>query len=403
MNKPPSPMRVLLISHTCQSRREGQPKAAQLSRLPGVELRVLVPDRWHEYGNWRRAQPPLEGEYEYQVGAVRWPWSGPAQWYLHWYPDLARTLREFQPDIVDLWEEPWGLVSAHAAWLCRRLLPQAKIIAETEQNIAKTLPPPFETFRSYTLRRADFVIGRSREAVENTRAKGYAGPAAAVPNAVDADLFRPLDRAECRRALGLSGFVAGYIGRIVEEKGLAEMVDALALCPPDVTLLFLGSGAYQPVLEQRVREAGLADRVRFLAARPLEELPQVMNALDTLVLPSRTTPRWKEQFGRVIIEAHACETPVVGSDSGAIPDVIGKAGLVFPEGDPQALAAALSALRADPRLAREMGRIGRRQVEECYTWTRVAERMRDIYRGVLDAGSAERSRQDGLGWSSGSS
>jgi len=378
-------MRVLLISHTCQSRREGQPKAAQLGRLPGVELRVLVPDRWWEYGRWREPQQPLEGGYDFQVGRARWPWSGPAQWYLLWYPDLARTLREFQPDIIDLWEEPWGLVSAHTAWLCRRLLPQAKIISETEQNIAKTLPPPFETFRAYTLRRADFVIGRSEEAVENTRTKGYRGPAAVVPNAVDTDLFRPLNRDECRRALGLSGFVAGYIGRIVEEKGLAEMVDALALCPPDVSLLFLGRGAYQPELERRVEEAGLTDRVRFLPARPLEELPQVMNALDTLVLPSRTTPRWKEQFGRVIIEAQACETPVTGSDSGAIPEVIGEAGLVFRERDPQALAAALTALRADPPRAREMGRIGRRQAEERYTWGRVAERMREIYGKVLAA------------------
>ena len=378
-------MRVLLISHTCQSRREGQPKAAQLSRLPGVELRVLVPDRWREYGQWREPQQPVEGDYEFQVGRVRWPWSGPAQWYLLWYPELARTLREFQPDVIDIWEEPWSLVSAQTVWLCRRLLPQAKIIIETEQNIAKTLPPPFESFRSYTLRHADFVVGRSQEAVENTRAKGYEKPAAAVPNAVDADLFRPLDRDECRRALGLSGFVVGYIGRLVEEKGLTEVVDALALCPPDVNLLFLGSGAHQPALEQRVAEAGLADRVRFLPARPLEELPQVMNALDTLVLPSRTTPRWKEQFGRVIIEAQACERPVVGSASGAIPEVIGGAGLVFPERDAKALADALLELRADPERAREMGRIGRRQVEEHYTWARVAERMREIYCSVLTA------------------
>lgn len=378
-------MRVLLISHTCQSRREGQPKAAQLGRLPGVELRVLVPDRWREYGVWRGPEQPLEGGYEFQAGRVLWPWSGPAQWYLLWYPDLARTLREFQPDIIDLWEEPWGLVSAHTAWLCRRLLPQAKIISETEQNVAKTLPPPFETFRSYTLRHADFVVGRSREAVENTRAKGYEGPAAAVPNAVDTELFRPLDRAECRRALGLSGFVAGYIGRIVEEKGLAEMVDALALCPPDVSLLFLGSGVYQPSLERQVAETGLGGRVRFLPPRAMEGLPQVMNALDALVLPSRTTPRWKEQFGRVIIEAQACETPVVGSDSGAIPEVIGEAGLVFPERDARALAAALVALRDDPRRAAEMGRIGRRRVEENYAWARVAERMREIYCDVLAA------------------
>ena len=231
-------MRVLLISHTCQSRREGQPKAAFLSRLPGVELCVFVPDRWFEYNQWREAQTPLESSYEFEIGQVRWPWAGPAQWYLHWYPELAKTIKEFQPDIIDLWEEPWGLVSAHAVWLRNHLVPHAKLISETEQNIAKTLPPPFEWFRAYTLKNADFVVGRSTEAIENIRAKGYAGPAASVPNAVDANLFRPLDRAECRRALGFNGFVAGYVGRLVEEKGLADLVTALPHCPPELNLVF---------------------------------------------------------------------------------------------------------------------------------------------------------------------
>ena len=381
-------MRVLLISHTCQSRREGQPKAAELGRMPGMELRVLVPDRWREYRAWRRAESPLDSGYEYQVGQVRWPWSGPAQWYLHWYPTLAQTLKEFQPDIIDLWEEPWGLVSAQAVWLRDRLVPHAKIISETEQNIAKRLPPPFEGFRSYTLRRADFVVGRSAEAIDNLRQKGYRGPAQAVPNAVDAELFRPLDRAECRRALGFSGFVAGYVGRLVEEKGLADMVAALPHCPPEVNLVFAGSGPFESALRQQAESLGVAGRVKFLPARPQGELPQVMNALDALVLPSRTTPRWKEQFGRVIIEAQACETPVIGSDSGAIPDVMGDAGLVFPEGDPKALAAAIAALHFDPAAAGERGRLGRRQVEQHYTWARVAAQMWDIYQKVLPDGKA---------------
>ena len=351
--------------------------------MPGMELRVLVPDRWREYKAWRRAQVPQDAAYEYEVGQVRWPWFGPAQWYLHWYPALAQTLKEFQPDIIDLWEEPWGLVSAHTAWLRSRLAPHAKIISETEQNIAKKLPPPFESFRTYTLSHADFVVGRSAEAIENIRAKGYAGPAAAVPNAVDTALFRPLDRWECRRALGLSGFVAGYVGRLVEEKGLADMVAALPFCPPEVNLVFAGSGPLLPALQRQTDALGMANRVKFLPARPQDELPQVMNALDALVLPSRTTPRWKEQFGRVIIEAQACGIPVVGSNSGAIPGVVGHGGVIFPEGDAQALASAFSKLHSDPQGAQVMGRIGRCQVEENYTWTRVAEQMWEIYQQTL--------------------
>lgn len=375
-------MRVLLISHTCQSATEGQPRAEQLGRLPGIELQVLAPDRWLHYGRWRFCEVPARGSFRLHTEKVCWPWAGPAQCYLHWYPALGRMLRDFRPDIIDLWEEPWGLVSAQACHLRKRLLPTAKVVSETEQNIDKRLPPPFESFRSYTLGQADFVIGRSREAVEIVRGKGYAGPAAVIPNAVDTNLFRPLPREGCRAELAVSGFLVGYIGRLVEEKGLTDLVEALVHCPESVSLLIVGDGPLRPLLEQRVRELRLESRVRLIPGRPLQELPNVMNALDVLALPSRTTARWKEQFGRVIIEAHACGVPVLGSDSGAIPEVVGAGGVIVPEQNPGALARALRELQGDPARARALGEAGRRQVLAGCTWEQVAQRMRSIYLGL---------------------
>ncbi len=198
----------LLISPTCQSATAGQPKAAELARL-GIDLCVLVPHRWCEYGTWRGPDVPTEPPYCFVAGRVMWPWIGPAQWYLHWYPGLARLLQDFRPDIIDLWEEPWGLVSAHACWLRNRLLPECKIVSETEQNIDKRLPPPFESLRKYTLRNADFVIGRNRESVEIVGRRGTMdrqrwferGGHRHVPAA---------GPGRVRRMLGFSGFVAGY-------------------------------------------------------------------------------------------------------------------------------------------------------------------------------------------------
>ncbi len=378
-------MKVLLITHACQMRAEGQQRAQRLGNLRGVDLRVLVPDRWREYGVWRAPQPPVDPSYAFEVGAVRWPWVGPAQWYLHHYPNLAKTLRAFRPDVIDLWEEPWGLVSVQACWLRNRLLPNAKIVTETEANINRHHPFPFTTFRRYTLRNADYAVTRQTEGIEVLRAHGYRGPARFVGNGVDAELFRPLDRAACRRALGLTGFVVGYVGRIIEPKGLMDAVEALASLPPDVTLVCVGQGIFQPALERRAAELGLGERVRFLPPRAMAELPEVMNAVDALLLVSRTTRTWKEQFGRVIIEAHACSTPVIGSDSGSIPEVVGAGGVIVPEGNPAELVDAIRGLRADPALTAELGRRGRAQVERSYTWQRLAEQMRDIYLGLLES------------------
>ena len=377
-------MRVLLISHTSQSDTEGQPKSHCLAALPGIELCTLVPDRWKHYGHWRSPTVPQQLRFRFEVGKVALPWVGPAQNYFHWYPHLRQLLLDFKPDVIDLWEEPWGLVSAHACRLRNQLMPQVKIISETEQNINKKLPPPFEWLRKYTLRNADFAVARSGEAMNVLREKGYHGPARVVPNGVDADLFHTMDRAQCRAALQLgTGFVVAYLGRLVEEKGLLDLVDAVAKCPADVTLLLVGSGPLESAIRSRAAEKNMSDRLRILPAKPLAELPQVMNAIDAMVLPSRTTARWKEQFGRVLIEAGVCGTAVIGSDSGAIPDVVGDGGLVFPEGNIDSLVGAIMQLRQNPDLKNRLGQNGRQNALGKCTWQQVAKQMFEIYAEVV--------------------
>ena len=382
-------MKVLLISHTCQSATEGQPRAQHLGRIKNLELRVVIPNRWKHYGGWRLADEAQSASFQADVQSVRCPWLGPAQFYLHWYPGLSDVLMEFQPDIIDLWEEPWALVSFQACRLRNRLLPQSKIVSETEQNIFKNLPPPFEQFRSYVLRNADFVIGRSSEALDVIRRKGYRGPAETVPNGVDPAIFQPLDRQRCRRELGISGFLVGYVGRLIPEKGLLDLVDAVSKCHSDVHAIFVGEGPLKGELLAMADNPNLRNRIHVLPGRPLRELSSLMNALDVLALPSRTTRRWKEQFGRVIIEAHACGVPVIGTSSGAIPETVGKGGLIVPENSPSELAGAIMKLFDDPALRAAQGTAGRTTVTEHCTWQRIAERMHAIYLSALSTEPAQ--------------
>ena len=368
-------MKVLLLSHTCMSRTAGQPKVHCLAAFPDLDLTVLVPDRMRTYGQWQAAEPPEEPEFRYVVGRTRWR-NVLNQWYLqHYTGALPRLLRETRPDIVDIWEEPWGLACAQAVRLTRRLCPQAKIIVETEQNIFKRLPPPFRQFQDYSLRRTDFVVARSQEALAVARRKGYPGPGEVVPNAVDCALFRP-------RPVPHDGFVIGYVGRLVREKGLADLVSALPLLPTCARLVLVGDGPFRAELEELARLSNVESRVHFTGSVLLTDLPAHMDAMDTLVLPSHTTATWKEQFGRVLIEAGACGLPVVGSDSGAIPEVIGGAGLTFPEGDAAALADRLRTLLEHPERRAEYGRVGQERARTLYSWQQVAGRMRGIYHAL---------------------
>lgn len=381
-------MKVLLVSHTCISRTAGQPKAHCLAAYPDIDLTVLVPDRMKTYGQWQDAELPEQAAFRFAVGRTRWR-SVRGLWYLQHYAGTLPGLLADQPDIVDIWEEPWSLACAQTIFLAKRLCPRAKIIVETEQNIFKRLPPPFQGFQDYSLRSADFAVARSREAERIAHQKGFAGPSAVVPNAVDCALFQPLPpagKAALRAELGFGSpddFVIGYAGRLVPEKGLAEMVQALALLPASARLAFIGDGPGRPELEALLHRHGLEARVRFTGSLPLTALPNAMNALDCLVLPSRTTATWKEQFGRVLIEAGACALPVIGSDSGAIPDVIGPAGLTFPEGNPAALAACLATLMDSPQQCTAYGEIGQTRARDFFSWQQVAARMHEIYQTLL--------------------
>lgn len=382
MHHPARRLRVLIISHTSQSRTAGQARSVPLLDHTDIECRLLVPHRWKNNGVWETPEPAADRRLGLQVGRVVWPWTGPGQWYLHWYRDLGRILRDFRPDVIHLWEEPWGLVSVQAAWLRNRHLPGTRLIVETEQNINKRLPPPFEQFRTIALRNADLLVARSQEAVNVARAKGYMGPASVVPYGVDTNIFRPMKEVEARGALGLTGFVVGYVGRFVEEKGLEDLIDALQRLPSHINLVLIGAGPLRASLVERAKALGIFERVRFFPSQAPSDLATLMSGLDALALMSRTTARWKEQFGRVIIEAQACGIPVIGSDSGAIPEVVGEGGIIVPERSPERLASAILALEQNPVLRSNLGRAGCDQVNAKYTWQHVSDTLLSQYRSV---------------------
>jgi glycosyltransferase involved in cell wall biosynthesis len=134
-----------------------------------------------------------------------------------------------------------------------------------------------------------------------------------------------------------------------------------------------------------VVQRGLTGRVVFTGPQPSTAMPRIMRGLDVLVGPSLTTARWKEQFGRMLVEAMACGVAVIGSDSGEIPNVIGEAGLVVSEGDAGALRAALSRLRDDPGERRRLGALGRARVLELFTQGAIARRTFYVYQQMLAA------------------
>ncbi|MEM8861477.1 MAG: glycosyltransferase, partial [Chloroflexota bacterium] len=134
-------------------------------------------------------------------------------------------------------------------------------------------------------------------------------------------------------------------------------------------------------LKTQAQTLGIAERVKFVGRKTSAEMPAFLQSLDALILPSRTLPTWKEQFGRILVEAMACGVPVIGSDSGEIPHVIGEAGAVFREDNAADLAQKLEQiLDADQS---KLARVGRERVLEHFTQHKIAAETIKVYEQLV--------------------
>ena len=363
-------MRVLMVSKACIVGIY-QRKLEEIAGHENVQLQVVVPPYWRDERGVTRLERMHVRGYELAVE----PMALNGSFHTHFYPFLGRRIRDFQPDIVHIDEEPYNLATFLALRQARRA--GSRALWFTWQNLMRRYPPPFSLFERYCMQRADAAIAGNQTAARVWRQKGYTGPLDIIPQfGVDPQLFEPAPSRGVRPK-----FVVGYAGRLVEEKGVDILLQAVSEL--DVKVEILGSGPLREHLSRQAERLGMSSRVEFRDPIPSGQMNTFYQGLDTLVLPSRSRPNWVEQFGRVLIEAMACGVPVVGSDCGEIPHVIGDAGVVFPEGDVEILRSSLHNLMMDVALRDSLRRRARARVLEQYTQAQVAERTVAVYRRML--------------------
>ncbi len=388
-------MKVLLLSKACVVGAY-QRKLEEIARHPDVQLTVVVPPEWRdERGTLRLERTYLDG-YDLRVEPIAFN----GHFHLHYYPGLGRLMRTVQPDVVHIEEEPYNLATFLAMRQARRI--GARTVVFSWQNLNRRYPPPFSLIEAYVLRHTDILLVGNSEGQAVWRAKGYRGSIEIIPQfGVDPDIFTPLNRPvrqskpsvllrRSARRPSRGEMVIGYIGRLVPEKGVDVLLEAVYQLRGPWELRILGSGPDEERLVKMAQWLGIAPRVTFDRPIPSMQLPHYYSGLDVLVLPSRTQANWKEQFGRVLIEAMACQVVVVGARSGAIPEVIGDAGLTFKEGDPLDLRVQLQKLLDDTLLREELASRGRQRVLEHFTQASIAARTVAVYRRLISPGQEER-------------
>lgn len=329
----------------------------------GWDVQLVVPASWrHEYKRSRRVQPtPLPAlKHRYQLVPVALAGRPQRHFYL---ASVRRILRRLRPDVVFLEEEPFSASS----WQWGRAAHHFRIPfgVQMDENLDRPLPAPARLFRSFALERAAFVVARSHTAAALASRWGARGVVQVVPHHVPAWETRPHPH---------DLFTVGYAGRLVPEKGIDTLVKAIRRVPERVELLIVGDGPLRSDLQYS--DLG-ASQIRILTDIDHASMDIAYAQMDVLVLPSLTTPKWCEQFGRVLVEALWCGVPVIGSDSGEIPWIIETTGggVTFPESDAESLARNIEELLQNPSMRRRFAETGRRRVSEVFSVTAVCNAL----------------------------
>ncbi len=361
------PVRALYFAryHTAGQQR----KVALIAATPGLELHYRYPPTWHDTLYHTTLPPPA-----LPPGRARPLPMTSTDWHRALYRSLLSDIAPLQPDVIYAGEEPDSLTALQLAIARHWYAPHARLLLYTRQNVARRMRLHVRVVRRLTLYASDGMLCGNAQAAAMLRAGGYHKPRYRV-QALGVDTTRYAPHAVPPPATPLT---IGYVGRLVPEKGVDLLVQAFALARRHTPalhtarLLLVGDGTQHTTLHALAHALGIGDAVTWAGAHPPDAVPPLMQQMHMLVLPSRTTPVWAEQFGRVLVEAMACAVPVIAAATGAIPEVVGDAGLLFPENDTTTLAAHLARLANDATLRQTLGTHGRARALQHYTIERTA-------------------------------
>lgn len=349
------------------------------------QLIVIAPSSWTEGGRLQYLENK-KNDLDYNLISLSVIFRNKIR--RHSYPNFFKIIsiaKTFKPDVLHLFEEPFSFVCSEFISIFKMFSPDTKVIIESFENLDVVQRNIFHYIQKFNLKNTDLLINIPQEGELIWRSRGFRGYIKKGNVGVDTKkFFKNYEFLKNKERLRI-----GYVGRVTPEKGLDTLIEAfLSLINGgfNVELSVVGSGNedYVNKLKNKLNKLILENKVFFEESLDSDNLVSLYNKIDILVLPSLTTLRWKEQFGRVLIEAMACETVVAGSSSGEIPVVIGDAGVVFREGDADDLFLKLKELILNPNLMKELAKKGKERVDKLYSWEVVAKQLKEYYSELLE-------------------
>jgi glycosyltransferase involved in cell wall biosynthesis len=286
---------------------------------------------------------------------------------------LRRLLTELRPDLIQIEENPETPLAGTTATAATSL--GVPYVIFSWESLPRPLGLLLRRRANRVLGGASGVIGGNRLAEELLRDDAPEAVSTALPQAGIA--MPPLRSTPPRE-----GLTIGFAGRLVPERGLDQLLEALSQTYGAWKLIVAGTGPEQEPLERLVERHGLAARVRWLGGIRPEVVEQLWPEIDCLAVPSRATPSWVEQHSTVLVDAMAHGLPALVTDTGALPELVGDAGVVA--ATVPALADALQQWVAEPARCRALGSLARQRALEHYTTAAIAARTAEFWQALLE-------------------
>lgn len=382
-------MKVLFVWHASADPLN-RPFLESLLRQRELDVLALTMPRVEErQAQWRLSRP-VSGEnrrtgsrYRLVPGRVLLPSS----LGYHLYLDLARHLREFRPELIHVVAESAMLVAVEAAWLRDRIVPGARLVLHPVQNLIVDYRWPWPPLERYVLSHVDAAVAYSPGVTRVLRHRRFRKPVYVRPFGADPAALSPRRATPVRRLLRRGLPVIGWAGRMFYGKGLHVLFRASATMRRPHQLLVVGDGPRRATEEALARQLGIAGRIVWAGTIPADRMPDYYAAMDIYTHPGVSRPPdmpdWKEQFARTLVEAMLAGKPIVASNSGEIPWVVGNGGIIVPEKNPAALAKALDRVVGSAALRAALRRRGRTRALQNFTWDAAARGLTKIWREVL--------------------
>ncbi len=297
----------------------------------------------------------------------------------YFYPLIINEIKSFNPDIVDIIEEPYSCITGYTVMLLKMFFPHVKICFFSAQNIYKKYPFPFSWIQSYVLKNSDFAFPCSSEVAEILKKQGYKKNYAVLPLGTDVEKFK------CVREYNKTKLTVGFAGRLEKVKGIDILLEAI--CKDEfknVDFKIAGVGSMEVEVKEKIKSYY---NIELITDLKHEQMPEFYKNIDILLNTSVTQKNIKEQFGRVVVEAMAAGCIVITSNSGEPKNLVLDKTLIYNENSSEELSKKLETvinlILNQPEKYKELSINNIKHSQRNYSWEKVAQITFESYKTLI--------------------